>query len=451
MSKTDHTSQKVYLTDYLYTDGKLLEGFAFVVEEGRIAKLCSKDQLSEEETKCAKYFKDTLVIPGLVNSHNHSFQSLLKGFCDDENFFTWRDEALYKYSKVLSEEDIYNGALFAFAEMLKAGITTVCDFFYINDQDNNNARAVIKAANDLGIRIVMARTMYDWDGAPERFRETLDQAVTNTEALMSEFKDQPSVSVLPAPHSLHGASVEMIHAGNELSEKHGTKYHMHIAEGEYERQMMEEKHGASPIRFLKNEGLLNARLVGIHCVWLDDDEIQMMADCKTGLSYNPSSNMFLGDGITRIHDMHAAGVVISLGTDGGCSNNRSSIIEEMRMTSLLQKVHYCDSTVTRAEDMLVMGTENGGLNLNLPVGSLKEGAHADFCVVDLHDLSMQPEQNMIKNLVYASQPQAIKRVYVGGQKVCKNTQLTNVDEREIYQRVKQTCSEWTAPKKVCAP
>jgi 5-methylthioadenosine/S-adenosylhomocysteine deaminase len=140
--------------------------------------------------------------------------------------------------------------------------------------------------------------------------------------------------------------------------------------------------------------------------------------------------------------MLEAGVCISLCTDGGCSNNRASIIEEMRMTSLLQKVKFCNSTVTRAEDMVTMGTINGGLNLGLPIGDLKPGYAADFVVMDLNDLSMQPRQNMIKNLVYASQPSAIRAVYVAGEKVAEQGQLLTVPEAEIVQRVQITTKAW---------
>ena len=432
---------KAYFSaDLIIANGVVLKDHGITTENGSIVEVLPISALPKDAK--VTHFADAMITPGFVNSHNHSFQSLLKGFCDDCDFFTWRDEALYKYSKVLSRDDIYTGALFAFGEMLKCGITTVCDFFYINDQANENAKAVIQAARDLGMRITMARTMYDWDGAPQRFHETVQQAVHNTEELFKEFKDEPRVHVLPAPHSLHGASVDMILAGADLAERLDTKFHMHIAEGQYERTMITEKHGKPPVAFLNELGVLNDRLVGIHCVWLDDDEIAMMADKGTGLSYNPSSNMFLGDGITRIKEMHDAGVCISLGTDGGCSNNRASIIEEMRMTSMLQKVKFCDSTVTRAEDMLTMGTINGGKNLGIPAGDLAPGFYADFAVFDLNELSMQPRQNPLKNLVYASQPSALKAVYVAGEKIFEAGQLLTVPESEIVRRVQHTTRDW---------
>lgn len=435
-------TRQYFTADFLYTENQCLQNHYFSVENGVIYEVASLDTLDPQKAPYVHRFPYSAIIPGFVNSHNHSFQSLLKGFCDDADFFTWRDQALYKYSRIMTREDLYNGALFAFGEMLKNGITTVCDFFYINDQGNENAQTIIQAAKDLGIRITLARTMYDWDGAPKRYQETVEEAVTHTEALMKAYEDDPMVSVIPAPHSLHGASIGMIEAGADLAQRRDTLFHMHIAEGQYERRMMEEQHGYSPIRFLYHLGVLNHRLVGVHCVWLDDEEIAMMAQQKVKVSYNPSSNMFLGDGITRIKELLDPGVCISLGTDGGCSNNRASIIEEMRMTNLLQKVRLLDASQTKAEDAFLMGTVNGGINLAQPLGKLAPGYAADFVAVNLNDLSLQPQENFSKNIVYSAMPSALTAVYVAGECVMRYGKLLRIPETEIVNRIQETVQRW---------
>ena len=117
------------------------------------------------------------MVPGTINTHNHSFQSLLRGIGDDLPFLEWRDRALYRYSPQLDADDMATAALFAFGEMLLHGVTTVCDFYYLNAQGNDHASATIEAARRLGIRIVLARCFYDWDGAPAAYRETIPQAV----------------------------------------------------------------------------------------------------------------------------------------------------------------------------------------------------------------------------------------------------------------------------------
>src|SRR5204862_5802667 len=129
------------------------------------------------------------MIPGTVNAHNHSFQSLLRGIGDDLPFLEWRDRALYKYSPRLTADDMATAALFAFGEMLLHGVTTVCDFYYLNAQGNEHASATIEAARRLGIRIVLARCFYDWDGAPPQYRESIPQAIANFEALAHRYQD----------------------------------------------------------------------------------------------------------------------------------------------------------------------------------------------------------------------------------------------------------------------
>ena len=138
------------------------------------------------------------MLPGTVNAHNHSFQSLLRGFGDDLPFLEWRDRRSIASRRALGRDGVYTGALFAFAEMALHGVTTVCDFFYLNDGGNENARAVIAAARDVGMRVVLARCFYDWDGAPAQYRETVAKAPTQRFLeLHREFRGSPTVLGLP--------------------------------------------------------------------------------------------------------------------------------------------------------------------------------------------------------------------------------------------------------------
>src|SRR6185503_17535168 len=255
---------------------------------------------------------------------------------DDLDFMGWRDRVLYPFSARLDRAALGTGAAFAFAEMLLHGVTTCVDFFYIHDGGNANAEAVIEAARAVGIRLVLARGMYDWEGAPARYRETPEAAARRTRELIAAHRGDRTVSVQPAPHSPHGASPAMLRAGFEVAETEGTVFHVHVAEGRYEGERTLREHGATPIRYLDRLGVLGPRMVAVHCVWLDSEEIALMGARRAALAYCPSSNMFLGDGITRIPELRKAGVRVGLGTDGGCTNNRLSVFEEMRMAALLQ-------------------------------------------------------------------------------------------------------------------
>ena len=415
-------------------------GKAVLVTDGRIAGVVASDATGPDDVR----LPGKALLPGGVNTHNHTFQSLLRGLGDDLDFMAWRDRVLYPYSARLDRDGIYLGAAFAFAEMLLHGATTCVDFFYLHDGGNDNALAVIQAARDVGIRLVLARTMYDWEGAPARYRETPADAAKRTADLIGKHAQDALVRVQPAPHSPHGASPAMIRAGFEVAQSADTPFHIHVAEGQEEGARTLAEHGATPIRYLDKLGVLGERMIGVHCVWLDDDEVRLMGERGAALAYCPSSNMILGDGIARITELLDAGVRIGLGTDGGCTNNRLSVFEEMRMAALLQKVRHLDGTRVPAERAFQMGTLDGGRLLDLPVGDVTQGMLADFVAVDLGHPSLHPPTNVLKNVVYAMSPQAITDVWVHGRQVVKEQRLTLLDQDALMEKVRALTRGWTA-------
>jgi len=412
------------------------------VNDGRITDVAPVSPGAGTATDITR-LRGKALLPGTVNAHCHSFQSLLRGLGDDLDFMAWRDRVLYPYSTRLDRDGIYLGAAFAFTEMLLHGATTCVDFFYLQDEGNDNAEAVIQAARDVGIRLVLARAMYDWEGAPARYREKPAEAAARTAELIGRYAKDPLVSVQPAPHSPHGASPAMIRAGFEVAQSAGTPFHIHVAEGQYEGARTLKEHGATPIRYLEKLGVLGERMIGVHCIWLDDEEIRLMGERGAGLACCPSSNMILGDGITRITEMREAGVVIGLGTDGGCTNNRLSVFEEMRTAALLQKVRHLDGTRLPAEQAFQMGTLDGGRLLDLETGDIKQGMLADFVAIDLGHPSLHPPINLLKSVVYAMSPQAITDVWVHGRHVVKDQRVATVDQGALMERVTTLTRGWT--------
>lgn len=384
------------------------------------------------------------LVPGTVNAHNHSFQSLLRGLGDDLPFLEWRDKALYRFAPRLDAEGLHIGALFAFGEMLLHGVTTVCDFFYTNDGGNENAAAVIAAAERLGIRVVLARCFYDWDGAPRSFREPVGQAVQNFQSLHARHAADPRrmVTVQPAPHSLHGASRDMIVAAAGCARDAGAPLHIHLAEERYQVEDAVARYGARPLHAVAAFGVLDERLVAVHGCWFDETERRLLAERNASLIYNPSSNMFLGDGVTDVVDLRALGVKVALGTDGGCSNSRVSIFDEMRACALLQKVSKLNGQAISAEKCFAMGTRSGGEVLDLPVGRIAPGFRADLVGLDLGDPSLWPVQSLAKNVVYSLSARAVRDVMVEGRMVVEDGMLVTVSRDEIGARVGELTKGW---------
>ena len=426
------------LPDLVLTPDGWQGGRAVAITDGRIAAVQAPGAPHAGDVA----LPGRALLPGTVNSHCHTFQSLLRGLGDDLDFMGWRDRVLYPCSERLDRAGIGLGAAFAFAEMLKAGVTTCVDFFYLQDNGNENAEAVIEAARAVGIRLVLARAMYDWDGAPERYRETPADAARRVRELIAAHRHDDRVVVQPAPHSPHGASPEMIRAGREIAEDENTRWHIHVAEGGYEGERTLREHGATPVRYLDRLGVLGPRMIGVHCVWLDDEEIALMGARGAGLAYCPASNMFLGDGITRLPELLRAGVRVGLGTDGGCTNNRLSVFDEMRTCSLLQRVRLLDGAALGAEMAFALGTRSGAALLGLEAGRIAAGQLADLVAVDLDHLSLQPRHDLLKSIVYAMSPAAVRDVWVHGRRVVAHGRLTTISEEDLVARVTALTREW---------
>ncbi len=300
------------LPTLLLTEGGFRSGLAVTVADGLITSVEPTEETGPHDVP----LPGKVLLPGTVNTHCHTFQSLLRGLGDDLGFLGWRDRVLYPFSERINRQAIALGAAFAFAEMLLHGVTTCVDFFYLQDDGNDNAEAVIEAAHSLGIRLVLARGMYDRVGAPKRYREAPADAARRVRELTIQHRDDPTVRIQPAPHSPHGASPQMIRAAWEVAEEGRTPFHIHVAEARYEVEYTLAEYGATPIRYLEQLGVLCPRLIGVHCVWLDEEEIALMGARGAAVAYCPSSNMFLGDGITRIPEMLRAGIRIGLGPTG---------------------------------------------------------------------------------------------------------------------------------------
>lgn len=435
--------KQLYKARYTVVDATVVENTGVLVEDGVIAEVAPAAALAQRHPDAEVVdWGDDALVPGTVNAHNHSFQSLLRGIAVDEPFLVWRDQALYKYTPCLDAEAIYAGAVFAFAEMMLAGVTTVTDFFYVHAGGTENDEAVIQAASDVGIRLTMARTMYDWAGAPLAYRETIDDAVRRTRDLAVKYQGNPMVDIHPAPHSPHAASPEMIQAGHRLAQELSTPFHIHVAEEMFEVEEILRDYGVRPIHYLDRLGVLDDSMIAIHLVWLDDSEVALIGSRNSSLAYCPSSNMFLADGITHIPELVKAGVTVCLGSDGACSNNRISVFEEMRMTALLQKVRTLDATSVSALQTFAMGTRNAGQVLRQPIGRVQPGYRADFVALDLADLSLHPLSPglLLPQVVYSMQPTAVKRVVVEGRLVVQDGQLctlTNERVRNLVAKVQE--------------
>jgi len=382
--------------------------FAFLVENGTIARTGSVKALRAEypSHEVREFGGDVIVSPGFINAHSHAYQILLRGWADDLPFERWRSDALYEVVPRLTPDDIYWTFIGAFTEMLRAGITTVVEFFYLNGSGNDHAEAAIRAAKESGIRLVLARAWMDAQSVPAAFRETVATAKTRTLELIAR---HPDANICVAPHSLHAASPEMVRAAMEFAQTHDLMMHIHVAEAAYEGEQTRAAHGATPVALLDRWGVLNERLIAVHAIYLNEDEKQLLAQRGARVVHNPMTNQYLGDGICDVRGLTKLGVPIALGTD---ADIKPSLIEEMRATALLQKVSARDGSAFDARTAFDFGTSQGAAALEVAAGALSESKAADYVVLDASQID--PWSPPLNALVYRGENAWVRQTYVEG-------------------------------------
>jgi 5-methylthioadenosine/S-adenosylhomocysteine deaminase len=420
-----------YSADRVFADGAFRRDVWLGISDGVIQAVTDK----RPESSVGREFADCAIFPGTVNTHTHAFHSLLRGCGDDLPLLKWLHEVVYRHAADFTPDDAYVGAALAFGEMLKNGITSVVDFFYLNGRGNEYALATIRAAEDLGIRLVLARTFMDWEKAPATICETVPEARRRYAELAAAYRSHPTVRVCPAAHSLYAASVDMIEAAAQAAAEHSVAWHMHVADARGPEDAIRKQHGLSTIGRMNQLGIVRPDLVAIHAVYVDEQEIELLAERQVKVSHNPAANMFLGDRAARVAHMRRVGMCVGLGTDGGLDNNTLSIFHEMKLAALVQKSVEGNPQAITAADLIPMATTEGGRIAELPVGSLAPGQLADFIVIDLSDIALVPGDRLESHMVYSMSDRAIRHVYVHGKETVKDGKLCGLDERELRRRV----------------
>ncbi len=391
--------------------GALREDFGFVVDDGEITD--AGDFASVRARHPDAYVRafpvDRLIVPGFVNGHSHAYQILLRGWADDRTFEHWRDDALYRVIPQLAPEDVYWVFVAAFSEMLAAGITTVAEFFYLNGRGNQHAEAAIRAAQRTGIRLILARTWMDAPQAPPEFRESIEEAVERTRELRAAF---PHAGVCVAPHSLHGASEAMLRAAAEFAREEACDLHVHVAETPAEVALSRERYGVTPVVALDGFGALSERSVAVHAIHITEHEKALLAGRHVRVVRNPTTNLYLGDGLGDIVGLLARGICVGLGSD---ANVKPSAIDEMRAAAYEQKAAALDGSALGAGAAFRLATSEGARAVGIAAGDLAAGLAADFTVLDAS--SIDPWSPPVNALVYRGEDAWVQACFVGGRRV----------------------------------
>jgi 5-methylthioadenosine/S-adenosylhomocysteine deaminase len=369
-----------------------------------------------------------LILPGLVNSHNHAAMTLFRGLADDLPLQSWLQDHIFPAeAKFVNAEMVYWCSKLAAAEMILSGTTTVADGYFFEDE-------AARAFKDASLRAVAAQGVIDFPapGVPDP-AANIDTGARFIEKWIGDDLISPGI-FCHSPYTCSGATIRK---AKDLARRAGCHFFIHAAETGSEVAESRKQHEVSPIRYLEQLGILDGCTVLVHCVWLDDDDIRIIAESGAGVVSCPASNMKLAAGVAPVDKLVAADIPVGLGTDGCASNNSLDMFREMSMAAKLVKVNRLDPTLLPANRVFTLATSGGAsvLGLQSKVGELAVGRLADLIIVDLQKPHLTPMYAADSMLVYAASGSDVSTSIINGRLVLDNYQLLTVDLPEIIGKV----------------
>jgi 5-methylthioadenosine/S-adenosylhomocysteine deaminase len=411
--------------------GGFIPDSALVLDGSRIAWIGAAAALPPQPQGTAvRDLGGAVVIPGLINTHTHGGMTLHRGCCDEGDLFQWA-ASLSPFTSHLTLEDNRWGCTVAVMEMLRSGVTTACDCTRFG------ASIYGEVASAMGQRS-LGGALANSPGLRTAGRPNWPLALDETLAAMRSNSGNGLRRHYLGAHSPYNCTPELLREVKDAAEQHGLPFVIHLAETRREAEIVQERHGTTPLRHLHNLGLLDRRTLLAHCVWLDEAEMDILAASGAAVSHNPVSNAKLGSGVAPVRAMRSRGVPVGLGTDGALSNNGLSIFQEMKFGLLLARATSGDAAALTAADVFAMATLEGARALGWEdeIGSLEAGKQADLVVLDLfHPLGLTP-QRVLSDIVFAAGPQHIREVMVAGEPVFAEGRLTKVDEPAMRARIR---------------
>ncbi len=366
-----------------------------------------------------------IIAPGFVNTHTHVPMTMMRGYADDIALMDWLQNHIWPAEERLTDEAVYWGSMLAMCELAAGGITSFSDMYNFNAQ-------IAKAAGDAGLRALIAVAVLDIDGNG-------DVRLKRAEEFFETVRGYERISAAIGPHAEYTVSPGMFRKIRDLAAKLNSRIHVHISETEGEHEDSIKRHGKTPIALLESLGVLDLPVMAAHCVWVSDEDIDIMARHNVSVMSCPGSNLKLGSGIPRAARMLERGVNVSCATDGAASNNNLSMMEEMTLTALLQKGINRDPALIPAKTALRIATINGAKAIGLSdiTGSLEAGKQADLIIVDTSGVRYCPRANLLNHLVYSGCDTDVKLTMVGGSIIYENGSITFGDIEEIKVKAAQ--------------
>ncbi len=387
----------------------------------------------------------TLVLPGLVDTHIHLAQALIRGCADDTSLIDWLQKFVWPLQGNFEAEDGRVSAELCMLEMIKSGTTTFLESLL---HSRYGFDGIAESVEGSGMRGILSKTVMGLPGYGTEQSIMHPGMVEDAETCLREVEDNferwngaanGRIRVWYGARSLGGCTRELYERIASGARRLSTGVTIHLSEVQEDVRYAQKEFGKTPAEFMDQVGLVGPNVVFAHGVWLTEMEWGILASKCASVAHCPSSNSKLASGIAKVPEMMRAGVNVSLGCDGGPSNNCYDMIREMKMAALLQNARVFDPQVVNAETAIEMATINGAraLGLQKEIGSIEVGKKADVILVGLKKPHLIPAFNPVSNLVYAAGGSDVDTVIIDGKIVMQDRVVKTLDESGIMREASE--------------
>ena len=376
-----------------------------------------------------------VAMPGLVNAHTHAYMSVFRNYADDLPFAEWLFEKISPLEDNLTSEQAYWGNMLSIAEMLRTGTTCFVDMQMF-------PRMAVKACADSGIRALITRGLVGSDRRDEGGIRRLNEAFD--EMAYAESEPNAHVTFALGPHAIYTCGEDFLRYVAEIAKEKELMINIHLTETQYEFDTCLKEHGLTPAAYIKSLGLLDVPALLAHCVYLTDEDFEILKTPGVSVVTNPASNMKLGNGFAPVPRMLSEGINVCLGTDGASSNNSLNMFQELHLMTLAQKGATLDSLVLKADETLKIAVDNGykAIGLDKKLGKIEKGRTADLILIDEEAPNFQPKFNWKAALAYSSTGYEVTDTIVSGRILMRDKVLTTIDEERVNYEIARATADF---------
>lgn len=419
-------------------DLRVITGGGVRISSGRIAAILSAADLAAEIRRRGREselldFPDAVLLPGFIQTHVHLCQTLFRGLADDLPLLDWLRLRIFPFEAAHDPASMRASARVGVAELIGSGTTTIMDMGSIRHEEE-----IVRVLDESGIRAFVGKAMMDMNESYPRLKEPTAEALRSTreQAALWHGSSGGRIMYAAAPRFILSCTDRLLREAAAITaEFPGMLFHTHAAENRSELAAVRDRCGMGNIAYFERLGILRGNTCLAHCIWLQDEELSLLAERKSAVLHCPSSNLKLGSGIARVPEMLKRGISVSLGADGAPCNNRLDMFEEMRLAALIQKPIAGPAAMTAGE-ILRMATNGGAraLGLESEIGTIEKGRKADLLLLDLRKpwipLDPRTPEEWYSAIVYSATPANVHSVMADGEWLFRDGRHLRLDPEE---------------------